>query len=88
MLPNRPPGDICPRCLRNQETESMTGDEDDASVIDSLIADDSYQSYLRVIYISFLLLINSFNFTYLIHLIYITHFDCTQLMGAMTVFLF
>ncbi|XP_014278011.1 cerebellar degeneration-related protein 2 isoform X3 [Halyomorpha halys] len=45
--PVRPPGDICPRCLRNQETESMTGDEDDASVIDSLIADDSYQSYLR-----------------------------------------
>lgn len=45
--PIRPPGDICPRCLRNQETESMTGDEDDASVIDSLIADDSYQSYLR-----------------------------------------
>lgn len=43
----RPPGEICPRCLRCQETESMTGDEDDASVIDSLIADDSYQSYLR-----------------------------------------
>ncbi|XP_014254361.1 cerebellar degeneration-related protein 2 isoform X2 [Cimex lectularius] len=39
-------GEICRRCLRAQEEMSMTGDEDDASVIDSLMNDDSYQSLL------------------------------------------
>ncbi|KAF6202848.1 hypothetical protein GE061_003253 [Apolygus lucorum] len=41
-------GEICSRCLRAaDDMTSFTADDDDVSIIDSLINDDSYQSILR-----------------------------------------
>ncbi|CAA9993331.1 unnamed protein product [Nesidiocoris tenuis] len=40
-------GQICRRCLRATDDMTSLGDEDDVSIIDSLINDDSYQSLLR-----------------------------------------
>lgn len=40
-------GEICSRCLRAADDVTSLGDDDDVSIVDSLINDDSYQSILR-----------------------------------------